>query len=72
MNRRCLVVGIIDILVGLTCFILCIILNRTDRIILTFFPVAIGLGNITAYISDKKQDKKKRAELAEKWGVKDE
>lgn len=68
---RYLIIGIIDILVGLTCFVLCLILNITDRIILTLFVVAIGLANIAAYISEKKQKKKRMAELAEKWGIKD-
>ena len=50
-----LIVGIIDIVAGLACFALCIIWNRTDRIICAFFPVAMGLGIVAAYISDKKQ-----------------
>ena len=71
MQHR-LVMGIIDILVGVICAIICIMLNRTERIALTFFPIAIGLGNLAVYISEKKQRKKQAAELAKKWGIKDE
>jgi len=53
--RGHLIVGIIDIFVGFACFVLCIILNRTDRIVIAFFPVAMGLGIIAGYIHDKKQ-----------------
>lgn len=67
-----LIIGIIDILVGLTCFALCLILNITDRIILTLLVVANGLLNIAAYIYDKNRKKKRMAELAKKWGIKDE
>lgn len=53
--RGHLIVGIIDIFVGLVCFVLCIILNRTDRIIIAFFPVAMGFGIISGYIHERKQ-----------------
>jgi len=53
--RHHLIMGIVDIVVGLVLFILCIVLNRTERIILTFFPVAVGVGLIASYISNRKQ-----------------
>lgn len=65
-----LIVGIIDIIAGLACFILCIILNRTDRIMISLFPIAMGLGIVAAYISDKKQHKKQMEELAKMLGYK--
>lgn len=67
-----LIIGIIDILVGLALFILCIILNRTERIVFTFFSVAIGSGIIAGYISERRDHKRRMAELAKKWGIKDE
>ena len=71
MKRR-LIIGIIDIIVGLALFIACLILNRTERIMLTLFPVAVGLGTIAGYISEKRDRKRRMAELAKKWGIKDE
>jgi hypothetical protein len=53
--RHHLIMGIVDIVVGLALFILCIVLNRTERIVLTFFPVAVGVGLIASYISNRKQ-----------------
>lgn len=50
-----LILGIINVVVGLACFVLCIVLNRTERIILTFFPVAVGVGTISSYIHERKQ-----------------
>lgn len=70
--RHHLIIGIIDVVVGLVLFILCIILNRTERILLTFLPVTVGIGTIAGYIHEKKQNKKRTAELAKKWGIKDE
>lgn len=70
--KHYLIVGIFDVVVGLALIVLCIILGRTERIAFVFFPVAMGLGIIAAYISDKKQHKKQMAELAKKWGIKDE
>ena len=67
-----LILGIINTVLGLALVIACIALNRTERIAFAFFSVIIGLGNIVSYISDKKQKKKRLAELAKKWGIKDE
>lgn len=67
-----LILGITNIVVGLALVVTCIILNRTERVALAFFPVAVGLGNIAAYISDRRDRKRKMAELAKKWGIKDE
>lgn len=53
--RHNLIMGIVDIVVGLALFILCVILNRTERIVLTFFPVSVGVGLIASYISNRKQ-----------------
>lgn len=53
--RHNLIMGIVDIVVGLACFVLCIVLNRTERIALTFFPVAVGVGLIVSYIHERKQ-----------------
>ena len=53
--RHNLIMGFVDVVVGLALFILCIILNRTERIVLTFFPVAVGVGLIASYIHDRKQ-----------------
>lgn len=50
-----LMTGIVDIIVGLALVVTCIILNRTERIAFDFLPVAVGLGNIAAYISKRKQ-----------------
>lgn len=50
-----LIMGIVDVVIGLVLFILCIILNRTERIVLTFFPVAVGIGLIVSYIHERKQ-----------------
>lgn len=52
---RHLIIGIIDVIVGLALFILCLILNRTERTVLTFFPVAVGVGTIAGYIHERKQ-----------------
>lgn len=67
-----LILGIINVVIGLACFVLCIVLNRTEKIILTFFPVAVGLGNIAAYISDRRDRKRRMAELAKKWGIEED
>lgn len=70
--RHHLIIGIVDVVVGFALFILCLILNRTERIVLTFFPVAVGLGNIAYYISERRDHKRRMAELAKKLGIKDE
>lgn len=67
-----LIIGIIDIVVGLALFVTCLILNRTEKNSTYVFPVAVGLGNIVAYISDRRDHKRRMAELAKKWGIKDE
>lgn len=67
-----LILGIVNVVVGLALVVTCIILNRTERIAFAFFPVAVGLGNIAYYISERHDHKRRMAELAKKWGIKDE
>lgn len=71
MKHR-LILGLINVVVGLALVVICIILNRTERVAFAFFPVFVGLGNIAAYISDRRDRKRRMAELAKKWGIKDE
>lgn len=70
--KHYLIVGIFDVVIGLALVVLCIILGRTERIAFAFFPVAIGAGNIAYYISEIRDHKRRMAELAKKWGIKDE
>lgn len=67
-----LILGLINVVVGLALVVICIILNRTERVAFAFFSVFVGLGNIAAYISDRRDRKRRMAELAKKWGIKDE
>ena len=71
MKHR-LILGLINVVVGLALVVICIILSRTERVAFAFFPVFVGLGNIAAYISDRRDRKRRMAELAKKWGIKDE
>lgn len=71
MKHR-LILGIVNVVVGLALVATCIILNRTEKIAFAFFPVAVGLGNIAAYISERRDRKRRMAELAIKWGIKQE
>lgn len=67
-----LILGIVNVVVGLALVVTCVILNRTERVAFAFFPVAIGLGNIAYYISGRRKHKRLMAELARKCGIKDE
>lgn len=67
-----LILGIVNVVVGLALVVTCIFLNRTERIAFAFFPVAVGLGNIVAYISERRACKRRMDELARKWGIKQE
>lgn len=51
----CLVFGIFDILAGLFFFILCIIKNRPDRIIMALFLLLCGVRFVVNYINNKKK-----------------
>lgn len=67
-----LILGIVNVVVGLALVVTCIILNRTERIAFAFFTAAVGLGNIAAYISERRDRKRRIAELARKWDIKQE
>lgn len=71
MKHR-LVLGIINVIAGLALVVTCIVLNRTERVAFAFFQVAYGLSSIAYYISDRRDHKRRMAELAKKWGIKDE
>lgn len=53
--RHNLIIGIVNIVVGLILVMVCIILNRTGTIVFTLFPIATGLGLIAGYIHERKQ-----------------
>jgi hypothetical protein len=57
------VIGVIDLLGGITCLFACIYLHRGAKITLTFVPIICGVISLTRSIETKKQRQKRKEEL---------
>lgn len=63
INRGKFILGVIDIIVGVTLLVVCIILHRTDRIVFAVFPILCSFPNLTESIETKTQRRKKEEEI---------
>lgn len=62
-DKARLIIGVIDLLGGITCLIACVYLHRDAKIALTFVPIICGVISLIQSIETKKQRQKRKEEL---------